>query len=90
MTANLFGLNVFRFNELRIDLSILLIFGCHPTKSTLLLKKAIEAINFRPGLKVALKFSDTLYHNAIGASNSGERSSYDIAFGKEKELHILQ
>ena len=53
-------------------------------------KKAIEAINFRPGLKVALKFSDTFYHNAIEcASNSGERSYYDIAFGKETESHIL-
>ena len=53
-------------------------------------KKAIAAIHFRPGLKVALKFSDTFYHNAIEcASNSGERSYYDIAFGKETESHIL-
>lgn len=53
-------------------------------------KKAIAAINFRPGLKVALKFSDTFYHNAIECtSNSGERAYYDIAFGKETESHIL-
>jgi monoamine oxidase len=53
-------------------------------------KKAIAAIHFRPGLKVALKFSDTFYHNAIEcASNSGERVYYDIAFGKESESHVL-
>jgi len=53
-------------------------------------KKAIASINFRPGLKVALKFSDTFYHNAIEcASNSGERAYYDIALGKESESHVL-
>ena len=53
-------------------------------------RKAIAAINFRPGLKVVLKFSDTFYHNAIEcASNSGERAYYDIAFGKETESHVL-
>ncbi len=53
-------------------------------------RRAIAAINFRPGLKVALKFSDTFYHNAIEcASNSGERAYYDIAFGKKTESHIL-
>lgn len=53
-------------------------------------KKAIASINFRPGLKVALKFSDTFYHNAIEcASNSGERAYYDIALGKETESNIL-
>jgi len=53
-------------------------------------KKAIAAIHFRPGLKVALKFSDTFYHSAIEcASNAGERAYYDIAFGKETESHVL-
>ena len=53
-------------------------------------RKAIASINFRPGLKVALKFSDTFYHNAIEcASNSGERAYYDIALGKETESNIL-
>ncbi len=53
-------------------------------------QKAIASVKFRPGLKVALKFSDSFYHNAIGCkSNSGERVYYDIAFGKETESHVL-
>ena len=53
-------------------------------------QKALASVKFRPGLKVALKFSDSFYHNAIGCkSNSGERVYYDIAFGKETESHVL-
>lgn len=53
-------------------------------------QKAIASVKFRPGLKVALKFSDSFYHDAIGCkSNSGERVYYDIAFGKETESHVL-
>ena len=53
-------------------------------------KKAIEAINFRPGLKVALKFSDSFYPNVIDcAPQGGERTYYDMAFGRETESHVL-
>ena len=53
-------------------------------------QKALASVKFRPGLKVALKFSDSFYHNVIGCkSNSGERVYYDIAFGKETESHVL-
>lgn len=53
-------------------------------------KKAIAAIHFRPGLKVALKFSDSFYPNVIDcAPQGGERTYYDMAFGRETESHIL-
>lgn len=53
-------------------------------------KKAIETINFRPGLKVALKFSDSFYPNVIDcAPQGGERTYYDMAFGRETESHVL-
>jgi len=53
-------------------------------------KKAIESITFNQGFKVALKFSDKFYPDAIECKvKSGEKVFYDIAFGKNAETNVL-
>jgi len=53
-------------------------------------KKAIESITFNSGFKVALKFSEKFYPDAIECKvKSGEKVFYDIAFKKNTETNIL-
>lgn len=53
-------------------------------------KKAIESITFNSGFKVALKFSEKFYPDAIECKvKSGEKTFYDIAFKKNAEANIL-
>lgn len=53
-------------------------------------KKAIESITFHPGFKVALKFTEKFYPDAINCKvSNGEKVYYDIAFKKERKSNIL-
>ncbi len=53
-------------------------------------KKAIKDISFHPGFKVALKFSEKFYPDAINCKvKDGEKVFYDIAFGKDTKSNIL-
>ena len=53
-------------------------------------KKAIEELSFRQGFKVALKFSERFYPDAINCKvKDGEKVFYDIAFGKDAEANVL-
>ncbi len=53
-------------------------------------KKAINAIEFLPGFKLIMKFTDKFYPDAINCKvKSGEKVYYDIAFKKEAQTNIL-
>ncbi len=53
-------------------------------------KQAIASITFLPGIKVAMKFSQKFYPDAIGCTvDSGEKVYYDIAFKKNSQDNIL-
>ncbi len=53
-------------------------------------REAIEAVTFRQGFKLALKFSEKFYPDAINCIvKDGERVFYDIAFGKDAQSNIL-
>ena len=53
-------------------------------------KKAIESITFHPGFKVAMKFSDKFYPDAITCKvKTGEKGFYDIAFKKNTQDNVL-
>jgi monoamine oxidase len=53
-------------------------------------KDAIEDITYHPGFKVAMKFSEKFYPDAITCkAKNGERGFYDMAFGKETQSNIL-
>ena len=53
-------------------------------------KKAIEELTFHQGFKVALKFSERFYPDAINCKiKNGEKVFYDIAFGKDTEANVL-
>jgi len=53
-------------------------------------KKAIESITFNSGFKIALKFSEKFYPDAIECKvKNGEKVFYDIAFGKNAETNVL-
>ncbi|MEO1449941.1 MAG: NAD(P)/FAD-dependent oxidoreductase [Bacteroidota bacterium] len=57
-------------------------------------KKAVDAINFLSGFKVAMKFSEKFYPDLIQCETGygmkgGEKSYYDIAFGKGTQSHVL-
>ena len=53
-------------------------------------QKAISAIGFLPGFKLAMKFSEKFYPDAINCKvETGEKVYYDIAFKKEAKSHIL-
>ena len=56
--------------------------------------KAIASINFLPGLKVAMKFSEKFYPDLIQCetgygAKDGEKSYFDMAFGKEAQTKLL-
>ena len=53
-------------------------------------KKAINSITFNTGFKMALKFSEKFYPDAIQCkAKGGEKSYYDMAFKKDTKDHIL-
>ncbi|MEO0897153.1 MAG: FAD-dependent oxidoreductase [Bacteroidota bacterium] len=57
-------------------------------------QKAIESINFLEGFKVAMKFSEKFYPDVIQCKTNyglkgGEKTYYDMAFGKNTENHLL-
>ena len=53
-------------------------------------KNAIHSITFNAGFKIALKFSEKFYPDAIQCkAKSGEKSYYDMAFKKDTKDHIL-
>tara|TARA_B110000037_G_scaffold222016_1_gene295117 strand:- start:286 stop:1503 length:1218 start_codon:yes stop_codon:yes gene_type:complete len=53
-------------------------------------KKAIEAITFHPGFKVAMKFSQKFYPDGINCKvEDGEKGFYDIAFKKDAQTNVL-
>jgi len=53
-------------------------------------KKAIESITFHPGFKVAMKFSERFYPDAISCKvENGEKGYYDISFKKDVQSNIL-
>ena len=53
-------------------------------------KEAINAIEFLPGFKLIMKFTDKFYPDVINCEiKSGEKVYYDIAFKKEAQTNIL-
>ena len=53
-------------------------------------RKAIESITFHPGFKVAMKFSEKFYPDAITCKvKNGEKGFYDIAFKKNVQTNVL-
>ncbi len=53
-------------------------------------KDAINGIEFHPGFKLAMEFSEKFYPDAINCKvESGEKGFYDIAFKKEAQSNIL-
>lgn len=53
-------------------------------------KKAINELTFHQGFKVALKFSENFYPDAINCKvKDGEKVFYDIAFGKDTKTNVL-
>ena len=53
-------------------------------------KDAIHAIQFLPGFKLVMKFTEKFYPDVINCKvESGEKVYYDIAFKKESQSNIL-
>ncbi|MEL7065617.1 MAG: NAD(P)/FAD-dependent oxidoreductase, partial [Bacteroidota bacterium] len=57
-------------------------------------KQAIDGINFLPGFKIVMKFSEKFYPDLVQCevgygAKGGEKSYYDIAFKKDAEAHVL-
>lgn len=53
-------------------------------------KNAIDELTFEMGFKVAMKFSEKFYPDAINCEvDSGEKVFYDMAFGKESQSNVL-
>jgi len=53
-------------------------------------RSALESVDFHPGLKAFLKFTEDFYPDAIGCQvEEGEKTFYDAAFKKESEAHVL-
>ena len=51
---------------------------------------AIQNVDFLPGFKLFMKFSDQFYPDVITCeTSSGEKTYYDIAYGKGSEDHVL-
>jgi len=49
---------------------------------------AIEDVEFFPGFKLFMKFSDQFYPDVITSENE-EKTYYDVAYGKESQDHVL-
>lgn len=53
-------------------------------------KKAINRVDFFPGFKLIMKFSEKFYPDAIDCKvKKGEKTYYDLAFKKEAKSHIF-
>ena len=53
-------------------------------------KAAIESVEFLPGLKLFMKFSQKFYPDVISAETpTGEKTYYDVAYQKEANDHVL-
>jgi len=53
-------------------------------------KKAIESTTFHPGFKVAMKFSEKFYPDAINCKvENGEKGFYDISHKKDVQTNVL-
>ena len=53
-------------------------------------KKAINRVDFFPGFKLVMKFSEKFYPDVINIkSQEGEHAYYDMAFKKESDNYIL-
>ncbi|MGB1247369.1 MAG: flavin monoamine oxidase family protein [Chitinophagales bacterium] len=51
---------------------------------------AIQDVEFLPGFKLFMKFSEQFYPDVISCeTNNGEKTFYDVAYGKESEDHVL-
>jgi monoamine oxidase len=51
---------------------------------------AIQDVEFLPGFKLLMKFSEQFYPDVISyETNSGEKSYYDVAYGKNSQDHVL-
>ena len=51
---------------------------------------AIQAVEFLPGFKLFMKFSDQFYPDVITyETSSGEKTYYDVAYGKGSQDHVL-
>lgn len=51
---------------------------------------AIQDVEFLPGFKLFLKFSEQFYPDIISIEElSGEKAYYDVAYGKESADHVL-
>ena len=51
---------------------------------------AIQDIEFLPGFKLFMRFSDQFYPDVISSeTSSGEKTYYDAAYGKESQDHVL-
>lgn len=53
-------------------------------------KHAINSVVFHPGFKLFLKFNQDFYPDMIEVdTSSGEKTFYDVAYGKESSSHIF-
>jgi len=53
-------------------------------------KETIDAISFKPGFKLLMKFSEKFYPDVINMTETGgDVTYYDVAFKKEASSHIL-
>ncbi|MDA9952526.1 FAD-dependent oxidoreductase [Chitinophagales bacterium] len=51
---------------------------------------AIQAVEFLPGFKLFMKFSDKFYPDITSIeTSSGEKTYYDLAYGKNSQDHVL-
>tara|TARA_B110001469_G_scaffold121574_1_gene131181 strand:- start:296 stop:1504 length:1209 start_codon:yes stop_codon:yes gene_type:complete len=51
---------------------------------------AIQEVEFLPGFKLFMKFSDQFYPDVIAIGElGGENTFYDVAYGKDSEDHVL-
>ncbi len=53
-------------------------------------RSALESVDFHPGFKAFLRFTEDFYPDAIACEvKEGEKVFFDAAFGKEAEAHVL-
>ena len=50
---------------------------------------AIQDVEFLPGFKLFMKFSDQFYPDVITYESTGEKTYYDVAYGKGSQDHVL-
>ena len=50
---------------------------------------AIQDVEFLPGFKLIMKFSNQFYPDVISYETTGEKSYYDMTYGKNSQDHVL-